>query len=292
MYPSCIIGFKSGMQKRKLSSSPASEKSITDFSNSASYFSKTEEEFLKIRIERKHASESLFSNVNQIEESNGAAKHLELERFGRNEIITFVSRNYPDLSKQQKIFIKRLKSVLINNSINVNQRIEEYIQQLVDMFLMECDLEDGLSLEMGPCRLSLIIGDNEFSAYADKQGTKNGEVIWILEESKHVNDTRYKQGDIQLVCSMIAAFQKNISKLEDFDEIPKTIYGIKVVGDKFYFYRTDPSQEYIDQLYSGIVKSGINVIKYPAKGLSLSNPVERKEIIQLIAKLRSYAISI
>jgi hypothetical protein len=61
------------------------------------------------------------------------------------------------------------------------------------------------------------------------------DIIWILEESKHKYDTRYKQGDIQLIASLIAACQLNFIHSKKI--YPEHLYGIKVVGEEFYFYK-------------------------------------------------------
>ena len=56
-----------------------------------------------------------------------------------------------------------------------------------------------------------VIGSNSYAAFADREGRRGTEIIWILDEDKHKFDskyfatTKYLRGDIQLIANMIAA---------------------------------------------------------------------------------------
>lgn len=277
--------------KRKTSSESELSFDIDKFKNQTSAFGKYEEAALNIKIHEENDYGTIFSPDNNAETPE-YLKHLELTEFSYNDILVFKPQIHPELSKSQRIFLNKLKYVLINNKDQATGRVEAYIQDLIDEFLRECDLEDGMTLYMMPSRLYLNIGEEQFAAYSDKEGRKNEEIVWIIEENKHKYDTRYKQGDIQIVSSLIAACQINYIKKRGKIE-PKILYGIKVVGDEFYFYKTEIKEDYLIEISSDLPKSELHVIKYPKrKGLNLSYPEDRKKILYLIHRLKEYALSL
>ena len=55
----------------------------------------------------------------------------------------------------------------------------------------------------------------------------------------------------------------------------------------------DLDEDYIKNLYSDLPEKNLEVYKYPkGKGLRLSDPEDRKQILFLLHKLREYALSI
>jgi hypothetical protein len=156
---------------------------------------------------------------------------------------------------------------------------------LINDFFRECKLEDGRNLYMIPSNLRLYVGGEDFAAFIDKEGRRGEEIVWILGENKHRFDPRYKQGDIQLIASFIAAAQINYSR-----GVLNPLYGIKVVGDEFYFYTVNLDKDYIENIYSELPEKNLEI--YKGKGLRLSSPADRKHILLLLHKLREYALSI
>ncbi len=56
-----------------------------------------------------------------------------------------------------------------------------------------------------PCILRLQLGLENFAAYANKEGRRETEITWVIDEDKHRFDRRWKRGDVQLIANMIAA---------------------------------------------------------------------------------------
>ncbi len=82
--------------------------------------------------------------------------------------------------------------------------------------------DDGQNLTMRPCSLRLSVGDRSFAAEADREGRRGLDIIWIMQENKHIDDTRYSEGDVQLVsCMIAAAYQANYRD-------PGKMIGIKI----------------------------------------------------------------
>lgn len=276
--------------KRKASTESTSSYDVDRFKNQTSAFGKYEEEALKIKI----IEETSYENIFELSEVDvpDYLKHMELSGFDYDKILTFKPADHPSFSDSQCLFLTKLKYVLLNNKDLSSNRFEPYIQDLINDFFRECKLEDGRNLYMMPSSLRLYVGGEDYAAFIDKEGRRGEEIVWVLGENKHRFDPRYKQGDVQLVASFIAAAQMNYSKLRGILE-PKRLYGIKVVGDEFYFYTVDLDEDYIKNLYSDLPEKTLEVYKYPkGKGLRLSDPEDRKQILFLLHKLREYALSI
>jgi hypothetical protein len=281
-------------RRRTLSSESSGSFDVVDFKNHTSTFGDYEEKALRIKIIERETHSFLFSETSeaQCEEIPEYLQPVVLSGFDYNRILTFKASEYEELSDVQCLFLTKLKYVLINNKDTSSGRFEPYIQDLVNDFFRECKLEDGRNLYMVPSSLRLFVKGEDFPAYIDKEGRRGEEIVWILGENKHRFDPRYKQGDIQLVASFIASAQMNYSKLRGVLE-PKILYGIKVVGDEFFFYKVCLDEDYIANLYSDFPENDFVVEKYPKHaGLRLSNPQERALILHLLFKLREYALSI
>ena len=118
----------------------------------------------------------------------------------------------------------------------------------------------------------------------------------MVEESKHINNSTYLDGDLQLICHMFSAFQYNIEKNDD-TIVPKTIFGFKIKNTKCFFYKIDMSNDYIKCLIKDNFDKSIIVYKYPEKGIDI-NPYNInsykniKEIFDIMFNLRQYAIKL
>lgn len=51
------------------------------------------------------------------------------------------------------------------------------------------------------------------------------------------------------------------------------------------------SEEYIDNLFEGLPKKLVTMHKYPPNGLSLSNPIQREEILLYLTAIKETALS-
>ena len=265
---------------------------LNAFKESASKFAMNEEEALMIKINETNKVSEIFPRYSKVE-TNPDLHHLKLEGFNRDEILTFVPTKHSSLSDDQRRFLTKLRHVLINNEVDVhNSKCELYIQAMIDILLQQCKLDDALSLEMLPSVLRMYIGDRSFATQSDREGRKDGQLVWVLQESKHKNDTRYRGGDIQLVSAIIAACQQNYS-IFGGHIFPQTMYGINVKGDEVSVMRTVIIESYLLHLFGGLPQQPLIVNKYPKDArLKLSSYKSRCEILCLMTKLRKYALSV
>ncbi|KAH7279164.1 hypothetical protein KP509_37G008400 [Ceratopteris richardii] len=168
-------------------------------------------------------------------------KHLELEGFGVSQFLKYRSRDYPSLGKSQRLFAQRLQDVLLNR-VDSSCKHDMYLHDLVEHLVSECCLNDGLDLYTRASKLPLTIAKQEFLVFSNKEGWNRKGIVWTLQECKLKFDNRYRKGDIQLAASLIAACQANLRQRTGFN--PRTMYGLKVLGEEFFFCKIDFDTDY------------------------------------------------
>nr|PNR42082.1 hypothetical protein PHYPA_016911 [Physcomitrium patens] len=265
---------------------------VEDFKPSASYFAIYEEEALKINICETDDVSEIFPGYSKVQ-TDPELNHLRLEGFDYDQVLTFVPNKHEDLNDNQRRFLMKLKHVLRSSATgSPDSKFEPFVQALVDVFLQECKLDDSLHLEIVPSRLRLVIVDKIHAAFSDSEGRKDEQIVWVLQESKHKHDRRFKNGEVQLVSALIAACQQNYNAFSDYI-FPQVMYGINVRVDEVSIMRAVFTREYILSLFGGLPQQVLEVKKYPERtGLKLSFYESRNKLLSLMTKLRKYTLSI
>jgi hypothetical protein len=279
--------------KEPLTDPDESDIDENSFKSSTSKFNYIEEEGLRIKI----FCRSSFSDVlgRDIPENNDpplSAKELYLEDMTKDKVLIFHPEDCSQMSETASAFLVKLKLVLFNNAqISDVSREERFIDDMAIDLMRAVKYDDGKNFTMRSCTLKLAVGSKTFAAEADREGRRGTGIIWVMQENKHIDDTRYSEGDIQLVSCMIAAYQANRRVLRKV--YPERIMGIKIKGDETYFYSLAMSQEYLDSLSKGIPHTDIHVYKYPDEiGLKISVPEERIQVINYLWAMRTYAMEL
>lgn len=270
-------------RKRKISS-------IDEFRSSTSVFREEEESALKIIIHPTSDISDIFSPHFVDKPMHENLEELLLDDFDEGKIKSYTPAKEDGLTTNQRKFLLKLKLVLINNDPDSEAtHCERFVDDMVTFLCDRANLDDGLDLTMRPCNLYLSLGPERFAAIADKEGRRGTELTWLIQEDKHRKSSSYKHGDLQLACAMIAASQQNYNMLEEI--YPSKILGIKFVASVVYFCSMRPDQEYIEELIDGIpIESTALMHKF--RGLSLSDPEQRKSILQHITSLYYWAMSL
>ena len=286
------------------------EITVDDIGNSTSSFGKNAEKFLNIHINETDSFDDIINHGISLQNDkitysnddiNPELIDILLEGFDRDAIRLYKPMQHKDLPKRAQTFLYKLSTVVNNNYQQVEPaHVENYIHDLMDNVLREAKFEDGTELILMPCQLRLTIGEESFAAYADREGRRGTEIIWVLDEDKHKysdtkcpSDKRWKRGDIQLIANMIAAAQTNHSVLQKV--YPDRILGIKFDADRLYFFSAYITEEYINELLSMDNNSNIPLIvnKFPkTKELSLSLFEDRKKIFMYLSAMRKYALNL
>ena len=260
------------------------------YKSSTSKFNYVEEESLRITI---IPNDSFLCIVNNNDsELPEFIKELYLEDFSTNEIKVFNPKMHMQMSEIAVSFLVKLRLVVENNAqVDDVPREERFIDDMAIDLLKAVKYDDGINLTMRPCSLRLVVGDRHFAAEADREGRRGLEIIWIMQENKHIDDTRYSEGDVQLVSCMIAAYQANYRKMKEL--YPEKMIGMKIKGDEIYFYSLVMTDQYLNSLTRGPPNVSIEVNKYPSKkGLSISSSKDRKEILKRLWTIREHALKL
>eukprot|EP00250_Pteridium_aquilinum_P001562 c11754_g1_i1 orf=293-1099(+) len=217
-------------------------------------------------------------------------KHLELEGFGVSQFLKYRSRDHPNLAASQKLFAQRLQDVLLNR-LDSSSRFDMYLHDLVDFLIAECHLNDGLNLYTRVSKLPLRVGEHNFLLFSNREGRNKKGIVWTLQECKHKFDTRYKKGDIQLAASLIGACQANLLQTGGEQKL-KTLYGLKVLGEEFFFCKIDFDTDYAEQILTCLPDHDLIVYRYPQnRGLRISKPDDRKQLLYFMYRLRQYSLA-
>ena len=267
---------------------------VDNLSRSTSTFGRNEESFFNIQISGTNSFSDIIGGFSYNEQDMvPMLKSMFLEDFDRDAVRLYKPFAHKNLPKHAQTFLYKLNLVVNNNYVPVEPKhVEEFIHDLMDNVLKAAGFEDGTDLILMPCTLRLQVGTKSLAAYADREGRRGTEIIWVLDEDKHKFDRRWKKGDIQLIANMIAATQANESVLNKV--YPTNMIGIKFDADCLYFYSACVTKEYLDDLASeGKPSSTLIVKKFPeGRELSLSVPVDRKEIFLYLSALKKYAMSL
>ena len=190
------------------------------FARETSHFSKVEHDGLNIDITATDDFDELLNHglgqnvIYGASDLPSTLKQIVDANIDRQAILAFNPSKYRHLSKDVVLFYNKLKMVLWNNSQDMQvPRFESYLHEFAAQLFYCAELEDGYNLTMVPCNLELIVDQQRFAAYADREGRRGTKTIWILDKDKHRYDTRYKDGIIQLVGCLIAAAQRNKANL-------------------------------------------------------------------------------
>lgn len=216
-------------------------------------------------------------------------KHLELEGFGVSQFLKYRPRDHPNLAASQKLFAQRLQDVLLNR-LDSSSKFDMYLHDLVDYLITECRLNDGLNLYTRVSKLPLRVGEHNFVLFSNTEGRNKKGIIWTLQECMHKFDMRYKKGDIQLAASLIGACQANLLQTGGVLK-PKTLYGLKVLGEEFFFCKVDFDTDYTKQILTCLPDRDLVVYRYPQnQGLRISKPDDRKKLLYFLYRLREYSL--
>ena len=270
------------------------------FARETSHFSKVEHDGLNIDITATDDFDEVLNHglghnvVYGASDLPSTLKQIVDADIDRQAILAFNPSKYRHLSKDVVLFYNKLRMVLWNNSQDMQvPRFESYLHEFAAQLFYCAELEDGYNLTMVPCNLELIVDQQRFAAYADREGRRGTKTIWILDEDKHRYDTRYKDGIIQLVGCLIAAAQRNKANL--LNNRPAKLIGTLLKGDRIHICSAIINDEYLEALTSGIPDTNVrlDVRKYPdSNGLSFSDKVDMKTIFNNLTGIKQYGLSV
>jgi hypothetical protein len=219
--------------------------------------------------------------------------------YSKNKILDEILDYYKTLTrntteKQCDRYINKINEIIKNTKKKKSYEsiVDDFVRILFEIF----DFDDGKKLKMqSQDKLYLKIGSEKVPSIPDLICKTNNDIIWMVEESKHINNSTYLEGDLQLICHLFSAFQYNNKKkeIEGIGIIPKTLFGFKIKNTKCFFYRIDMSDDYMKCLINNNFDKNITVYKYPEKGIDI-NPYDInsynniREVFNILYNLKLY----
>jgi hypothetical protein len=207
-----------------------------------------------------------------------------------NEVLKYyktLTNNFAEI--QCSRYVNKLKEI-IKNTENKKSH-ESIVDDFVRILFQISGIDNGKTLNIeSQYKLYLNIGSNKIPSTPDLICKTNKDIIWMVEESKHINNSTYLEGDLQVICHILSAFQYN-EKYTKKKHKPKTIYGFKMKNTKCFFYKINMFNNYMKFLINGKFDKSIFVYKYPEKGIDINpyniNSYENiKEVFTILYNLK------
>lgn len=177
-----------------------------------------------------------------------------------------LSNNFSEI--QCNRYVNKIKEIINNTKIKKSH--ESIVDDFVRILFQISGIDDGKKLNIeSQHKLYLNIGSNKIPSIPDITCKTNKDIIWMVEESKHINNSTYLNGDLQLICHILSAFQYN-EKHKKRKNKPKTIYGFKMKNTKCFFYKINMFNNYMKCLIDGKFDKSVFVYKYPEKGIDIN----------------------
>lgn len=234
---------------------------INEYPKSTSYFRKNH--YYKMRVITKCVPHEMY-----------IVDDYKKNIYVKNEKIKILVDYYKNYSNYNKTnnenkhiddinrYIKKMNEIIINKK-SYESVVDDFIRNLFEYIGLDNEKNEKI---LSQYKLDLNIGKEKISSIPDIICKKSNGIIWLVEESKHTNNNTCLQGDIQLICHMLAAIQYNKKK---FNYFSKTILGVKIKNTKIFFYKMNITNEYLKNLEENNFIEYIYVHKFPEKGIDI-----------------------
>lgn len=200
-----------------------------------------------------------------------------------------------NLDRNTKTF-GQLIAYIIENEKVVRGTEESRTDAFVNHLLEKLEFGEYPLMIQPQSLLKFKVYDKEITSKYNFAIFKNRQVM-LIDEDKHIKNTEPSSswGEYQIAGEIIAGAYSNYSNsVLNYNE---NIYAVRVIGLRFTFYKAIINPEYIMSLGNGLPKSNIHIFRYPNitkykdfPYLDYGNPEERKEIIDILIRLRENII--
>jgi hypothetical protein len=165
-------------------------------------------------------------------------------------------------------FDLELKRVFDNNKQKENcyfeSQNESYVDSLADTIFRISNIYDGKYFELLRPKNNLYICGKKYGSSADRElRVIHTGMVFMIEESKHVNTSSCLKGDLQLACNLIVSHQQNRTITNNSSLKPlSTVFAMKMVSTEVFLYFMNYDEEYLDYLEKGTKKKEITLYKF------------------------------
>jgi hypothetical protein len=270
------------METRSRQKPNSEDYKISSLPDSTSDFRKKDIEYLKIKYEEVKDPNDII-----MQQDNIIPEFLFIKNYNRKDIQNIDDLdNHNELNNDEKTLIDLLQRIIKNEDVRIGTR-ESFTDTFVDHLLRKLGFETyPLRLNVKPF-YSMKIKNKEITSEYDFSIEKRKSIL-MVEEDKHLKNTVKSQeyGEYQIAGEILAGGFTNYVD-NPCDQI---IYGMRVIGTKFTFYKSYICEEYLGSLIYGLPEKEMKIYKYSKnteKGYDFMNINDRKEILQMLTSFKS-----
>ncbi|KAJ3317813.1 hypothetical protein HDV06_001133 [Boothiomyces sp. JEL0866] len=235
-------------------------------------------EILKVKFQDENIENMINDyNVNDLE------FYPDVERILLPDINVNETNNEENLSRQQKIFFRRLKQL---NYFSDEPPIDSITYDILTNIGFE---ENKLHFRMKP-HLNLLWQSHKIGSEPDfgvfiNLGPMQSEFLLVVED-KPEKAYSYQSGECQLFGEMLVAASNNYSNIRKNYKL----FGVIIKGTNVRFYNTVFTKSYLSSIDNDkIPNEFIKINRYPSEetlGLSLNLYRERELIIKILTNIK------
>jgi hypothetical protein len=189
------------------------------------------------------------------------------------------------LSIDEKTLIDLLQRIILNEKVSLGTR-ESLTDTFVDFILRSFDFEKyPLRLNIRPL-YTFRVGCKRIKSECDFSIEKGSSVL-LVEDDKHLKNSFRSDGfgEFQLAGEFLAAASTNYQNNPE-DQV---VFGVRVIGTRFTFYKAFFPKEYLYTLSDSIpeIKSTVHRMGNGERGYSFTVPKERVIILEILSCLKA-----
>jgi hypothetical protein len=207
---------------------------------------------------------------------------LMLKNYDEKDIIFIENlQNNTVLNTEEKTLIELLQRVILNEKVALGTR-ESLTDTFVDFILRAFSFDKyPLRLNMRPL-YTFQVGQKKITSECDFS-IENGKNILIVEDDKHLTNTFKSDefGEFQIAGEFLAAASTNYQD----NPCDQLIYGVRVIGTRFTFYKARFPKEYLYSL-NEIIPDIKSIIYRNGKGYNFTSWEDRKYILNMLSYLK------
>lgn len=266
---------------------------VSNLANSTSYFRKADVNMLNVEYESVSFPTEIVRQVFSVG-TKRVPKEMYISNMSSVEIMSILTKphEFDKLERNVKTFVQ-LVSDIIENETFVRGTEESKTSALVNHIFTKLEFgEYPLKINPQPM-FSFNVHTHKVSSKLDYAIMKERSIM-LVDEDKHIRNTGppYAWGEYQIAGELIASAYTNFLLAPRLYK--STLYGVRVIGLKFTFYKATITSEYLTSLGEGFPDLPVHILRYPPESsdkdfpyLDYGNVDERKRIIDILTEIRS-----
>lgn len=291
--PSHVARHLASAKSKKKSLPTKKHTTVDDFPSSTSLFRKVDADTLN--VEYKDAS--LLDFIEELSIENNeliVPEEVYVKHWNASKIRNVVDEQYKDewneLIDKEKTFAQLIHYILENETVvrgTEESRTNSFVIRLLDKLQFS---EYPFMLQLQHL-VMFSIYTKEISSKPDFCIIKN-KLVALIDGDKHIRNVGPPAwGEYQFAGELIASAYSNYQI--NSNKYNSTLYGVRVIGLKFTFYKANITSDYLDSLGNGLPDLSVTIERCPQKSnnkdfpsLDYGNADDRRQIIDILVRIR------